>query len=323
MLGCLGEKVKSIEQIDLRHLRVFVAVAEELHFTKAAERLALGQPVVSRLLTDLEDGLSVKLLHRTTRAAELTDAGKVLLIEARRIIDQFVKATVLTQRAGAGLQEQLRIGYSEFAINGGLPSVVRNFREHFPNVTLELRYMTTLNQRAAMLRGEIDAGFVQGMFDNPLVDNHLFQQDHLILVMSDRHPMSGRSDVALDELRSEPFVFGDNQIWGTFREAVFDACRRKGFVPRIVQEANAGAGILGLVTAGIGMTIYASIDGTLSRQGIATVPIKDGLGSISTFFIRLKEQASPYSDQFAQFVKEHRAERAGTSRAKEKSRSCE
>jgi DNA-binding transcriptional LysR family regulator len=291
--------------LDLKQLRIFLTVSKHLHFTQAAERLSIAQPAVSKAIIDLEQALQVPLFNRSTRSVRLTKAGEVFAQEAARVMDQLDRAVALTKRADVQSTDTLRIGYTEFAINGRLSEVVRKFRDLYPHVGIELVFMPTLEQRKALLNGKIDIGFMQGVFDHPDYVSHRFQSDILFVITAVTHRLASRRETKLADLAEEPFVFGDTEIWGMFREAVFNSCRLRGLDPKVVQEATNGVGILGLVAAGIGISIFATISGQSPRTDVASIAIKDQVDPLSTFFVFAHEDRLQALERFVTVALDH------------------
>ena len=276
--------ILSKHRIALRQLQYFVAVAENLHFTKAAEQLSVAQPVISRAIAELESEVGVKLLDRSTRAVRLTPAGDTLLTESRRLFGHIDRSIEATRHAARESPPAVRVGYSEFSMNGKLPALVKRYRKRYPQYRLQLSFMSTVDQRRAILSGRIDVAFMQGYFDRPDIESVLYQHDKLFVICSHSNPLSERTAIWLRDLQHESFVFGDPTVWGTFREAVFNSCRLHGLNPTVVQEANNGVGILALVSADIGISIYASQSGKSSHPGLASIPIRDRIEPLTTFF---------------------------------------
>jgi len=301
--------------LNLKQVRIFLTASRCLHFTQAAEELSMAQPAVSKAIFELEQVLQVALFDRSTRVVRLTKAGEVFAKEAARVMDQLDRAVALTRRAEIQITDTLRIGYTEFAINGRLSEVVRTFRDLYPDVRIELVSMPTLQQRKALLNGTIDIGFMQGVFDHADYVSSLLQNDQLFVVTAITHRLADRKEVRLADLADEPFVFGDSEIWGAFREAIFNSCRLRGLDPKVVQEANNGVGILGLVAAGIGISIFATLTAKLSRTDVASVAIADQVDPLSTYFVHAREDIFPALERFVAVAHEHSCEANGVAYA--------
>ncbi|MCP5155568.1 MAG: LysR family transcriptional regulator [Ectothiorhodospiraceae bacterium] len=258
--------------IELRHLAAFVAVAESLHFRRAAERLHVAQPALSRTIAQLEARLGARLVERSTRNVRLTEAGRVLLPEARATLAAADRAVHRTRAVSEGTVGHLSVTYMDFAINGPLPAILARFRATHPDVEITLRHLWTERQREAVLAGEVDIGFLIGPFDAPGVRSVVVRRERLCVVLPAAHRLAAAERVPLGHLRDEPFVLGNLEAWAPFRRLVDDACRAVGFTPRVVQEAYNSDGIFGLVAAGLGVTVY--VDGGARRYRPADVVVR-------------------------------------------------
>lgn len=260
---------------DLRHIRAFAMLADELHFGRAAEKLNVAQPALSRTIRDLEREVGAPLLRRSTRVVELTDAGKAFLAECRLAQGHLDRAVTVARSTAAGVTGELRIAYMDFAINGRLPELIRAFQRHHPEIRLELIYMPTARQQTALLERRIDVGFMLGAFDHELMDNYAFDEDRYVALLPTTHPRSNAQSLTLRELAAENFVLGNNEDWTPFRTPLFSLCRARGFFPQIVQEASSSEGIFGLVAAGVGISVYSSCVRNLHRRGIVIRTLDD------------------------------------------------
>ncbi|RAI02012.1 LysR family transcriptional regulator [Acuticoccus sediminis] len=260
---------------ELRHLRAFLAVAEALHFGRAAERIGLSQPALSRTIAELEEALSVTLFRRTTRQVSLTAAGEAFMEATRETFAQLRRAETAAQDAAAGTTGLLRIAYNDFAINGRLPELIRVFVERHPDIRLELTYLATTLQRKALLTESIDVGFLIGGLESEGFANYPFHEDRYVALLPATHAMASRRELYLTDLADEPFVMGTVDQWGAHRERTFALCQSAGFFPKVVQEAGSSEGIFGLVAAGTGVTIYAECVRNLQRRGLVIKPLSD------------------------------------------------
>lgn len=261
--------------IELRHLRAFDALGKELHFGRAADGLQLTQPALTKIIKQLEDEVGVPLLVRTTRRVELTEAGKVFLAETTSLATQIGRAVERTRRAARGLRGDLRVAYTDFAINGRLPHFLRDFNIAHRDIHLDLVFMPTVHQRVAILKQTIDIGFLYGESSHRAVQSLRFDEGAYVAVLPASHPLAAREVLALSELKDQKFVFGTGESWSIFRSDVIAECRTRGFFPDIALEATNSDGIFGLVIAGAGVAVYSSCIGNLPRQGVAVRPLSD------------------------------------------------
>ena len=262
---------------DLKHLATFVAVAEELNFHRAAERLTMAQPAVSRIVLELEDRLGVKLLERTTRKVRLTESGRYFLGEAQEILGRINMAEKTVRLLAAGTKGILRIGYTTITGHSLVPDVAREFRLANPDLRLELTYMTNPAQRDRILQNEIDLGFIEGSFHSSEIDSKPVARHRLVALLPPSHPLAARDALTIEDLAGEQLVMGTNVEWPTLRRIVVDAFQSAGHVMTVGQEASSLTGILGLVTAGVGITVFCGMpcfcgEDTIAARPIITVP---------------------------------------------------
>lgn len=265
--------------MELRHLRYFVAVAEELHFTRAAKRLHMEQPPLSQQIRALESELGVSLLRRSKRHVALTAAGERFLVDARRILHETQQATEDAKRAARGELGELRIAFSSsLPFTSLLPQVLRRYRQAHPRVTLNLREMFTIDQLEALQRGQIDIGLVRFRGTEPTSDLDLRQisQDPLRLVVNAADPLAKRESVALAELKSYDFIAYPPGTGTSLTLLVRQLCLAAGFEPMMVaQEAREPMAQIGFVAAGLGVAILPAPFECVALPGVRYVPLSD------------------------------------------------
>ena len=255
--------------LDIRHMRAFAVLGRELHYRRASESLRMAQPALTKTIQQLEDHIGTPLLLRSTRRVELTEAGRVFLEEIAEVVAQIDCAVERARKASRGVRGELRVAYTDFAINGALPHFLRKFNEAHPDIYLDLIFMPTIHQREAILRHRIDIGFLYGVSDQHLIGSLPFDENEYVAILTTDHRLARREKLALSDLRDEKFVFGTGDSWMIFRTQVIAECRSRGFLPEISLEATSSDGIFGLVIAGAGVAIYSSAIGNMPRQGIA------------------------------------------------------
>lgn len=259
--------------MDLRHLRAFSALGKELHFGRAADALHLSQPALTKIIQQLEAEIGAPLLLRTTRQVELTDAGRTFLEETRGIEAQLQGAVESARSTARGIRGELRIAYTDFAINGRLPHFLRDFSSAHPEIRLNLIFMPTTSQHMALLQQQIDIGFMIGEFRHKTTSCLTFDEDDYVALLPSSHRLCSETSLALEQLANERFVMGTSDNWSAFRNRLFAECRARGFFPNIVLEASNSEGIFGLVVAGVGVTVYSSCVGNLPRCGVEVRPL--------------------------------------------------
>jgi DNA-binding transcriptional LysR family regulator len=246
--------------MELRQFRYFVAVAEELHFTRAAERLHIGQPPLSLQIQSIERELGVMLLKRTRRKVELTPAGELFLHEARLALSQAARAIDTAKRAAKGEMGTLRLNFiTSVPLVDVFTRAVRSFRQQVPDVHLELKIRPSHKIIEDVVVSAIDLGFTRPAANFVLpttVKSLVVHTDRLMLVLPSDHPLTKvEGPIPIERLRDEKFVLRPSGTGAGFYEQVFSLCAEAGFAPNIVQEASEATTTLGLVAAGVGITV--------------------------------------------------------------------
>ncbi len=261
-------------RLELRHLRYFSAVAEELHFGRAAARLTLSPPSLSTQIQQLEAIVGARLFDRHSRRVVLTDAGRVLLDLAGRIFRDVDAAVVATRQAHAGHTGELRVGFGPTLMLSTLAQVVRTYRIRHPGVHIELRELATAEQIAALLRGDLDLGFVRGAEADPRLHVEPFAREPLLIALNRDHALARAARVPVAALAREPWVLFPRAIAPLLHEAVMRLCRTAGFSPTVVQESREVYTTVGLVGAGVGVTIVPATVQRMSWKGVVykTIP---------------------------------------------------
>jgi DNA-binding transcriptional LysR family regulator len=241
--------------MELRHLRYFVAVAEELHFGRAAERVHIAQPPLSKQIRQLEEEIGVKLFQRTKRRVRLTHAGDIFLDEARQVLDQCERAVRSAQRAERGEIGRLIVSFVATASYSFVPVALRAYRKLFPDVELVLRELTTEEQLKALHMGSVHVGFLRQPISDPVLRIETVLREPLVVVLPADHALASSPSIALERLAREPFVMFSRQQGTTFYDRIVSLCHQAGFSPRVVQEALQMPTALGLVSVGIGVAL--------------------------------------------------------------------
>ena len=262
--------------IELRHLRYFVAVAEELNFTRAAARLHMAQPPLSQQIRQLEDELGVRLFDRTKHEVRLTDAGSAVLAEARQTLAQADRVGIAARRVSEGVTGTLRVGFPGSFPHTTLPAILRAFRAKFPGVQLNLQECSTEEQLELLAAGKIDVGFVRLPVENApesLAVRPILREP-LILALPKRHPLARRSKVPVRALAREPFVLFPRHAAPGLYDQIAAICRRARFKPAVAQEATQIQTIISLVSAGLGIAIVPLSMQTLHREHVVYRPLQ-------------------------------------------------
>jgi DNA-binding transcriptional LysR family regulator len=254
--------------MNLQQLRYFQALGEELHFRRAAERLHLSQPALTRAIQQLESAVGFALLARNNRNVALTPAGEEYLKGCRSVLATVDGMTDRARRMAKGEIGSVRIGYTDIAVAGILPAVVRTFRAACPNITIEANHGCSQAQMDDLERDMLDVGFFTGPWSRAGYTTWVVQQDAFVAVLPAQHPLAGKPALMLSDLAGEPFVLGEPRFWTHYHAHLNRLCRAAGFEPKVVQYASNNEGILGLVACGMGVTIQAESIRTYGRSDV-------------------------------------------------------
>jgi DNA-binding transcriptional LysR family regulator len=260
--------------MELRHLRYFVVVAEELHFGRAATRLSIVQPSLSQQIRQLEDELGFPLLRRTKRSVELTDAGKVFLAKAQQILGQVQEAKRAAQRAYRGEVGRLVVGYVSSSTYDLLPMMLRVYRERFPHVEVVLRELNTSEQVRALEEESIQVGLLRLPINSPMVNVEVVRQEPIVCALPEGHPLTSRERIAVSLLANEPFVLQSRQYGGGYYVQLMKLCLAAGFSPNVIQEVTETHTIVSLVAAGIGVSLVPLSTQKLRSQGVVYLELE-------------------------------------------------
>jgi DNA-binding transcriptional LysR family regulator len=262
--------------MELRHLRYFVAVAEQLSFTRAAALLHMAQPALSVQIRQLEDELGVELFDRSRRAIALTHAGETMLGETRRLLASLDRSIDLVRRVGAGAIGSIAVGFVPSASNSVLPSLLRRFWEAHPDVAVTLREMAPGDLIDGLHAGNLDISFLYLPFSDPLLDHLVIVREPFVAVLPFDHPLARETTVDVADLRDEPFVTpADHGMMPGLHAKVTAICHAAGFVPRAVQDdVWLVQTIVALVAAGVGVALVPSSSQAQARAGVVYRPLR-------------------------------------------------
>lgn len=284
--------------MELRHLRYFRAVAEELHFGRAAERLHIAQPPLSQQIRQLEDELGVTLLVRSTRRVELTAAGEAYLHRAIAILDAVDAAGQQAQRIAEGQQGTLAIGCVGSATYSLLPPLVRTLREELPGLDVSVRgEMLAPAQIAALTSGEIDLGLLRPPVTGSELVVETVRRDRLIAALPEGHPLAGGDSVAIGELRDAEFIAHAGHGRSVMNGVLISICARAGFVPQIHHEVEETSTLVTLVAAGLGVAIVPEATAALGLAGVRYLPLVPRAPEVDLAVARLATDPSSMIEQ--------------------------
>jgi len=287
--------------MELRHLRYFVAVAEELSFTRAAERLHIGQPPLSQQIQALEAEIGARLLERNKRRVLLTEAGRLFLADARRMLALAEQAKETAHRAHMGEAGELRVGFTfSTPFTPLFAKVVRRYRQAYPGVLLSFQEMTTLHQLAKIEARELDVGFVRpaSMQLPHKVALTKLRSDPLRLVLPTDSPLARQKSIAVKDLAGQAFVVFPKDAGTGIYHQIFELCRAAGFTPHIAMEAGEPSTIIGLVAAGCGISVLPGSFEGIHMEGVVYRPLADPEATTSMLLARHAEGGGPLAEAF-------------------------
>lgn len=265
--------------IELRHLRHFVALAEELHFGRAARRCHISQPPFSVSIRQLEGALSVTLVERSSKEVRLTAAGRAYYEEALKVLRQVEQAATSADRAARGLNGTLMVGFFASMLFKGLSGAVRRFELEYPGVELKLLELSTAEQIPALLGRRIHYGFVHGAALPQALQSEPLVQEPFVLCLPADHEFATARRIELARLADEPFVIFSREFSPVYYDHVIAVCVSAGFHPRIRHEVRYWLTVLACVSRGLGVSIVPRSLSRAQLPGLAFVPIKTGIQS--------------------------------------------
>lgn len=294
--------------MELRHLRYFIAVAEERHIGRAASRLHISQPPLTRQIQKLEEELGVQLFIRTSKGMELTPAGELFLEEARNIRSAVQQAAERTQRAGQGRLGRLDIGIFGSAILDSIPAILLKFRESFPDVEVALHNMDKNMQLDALRQRRIDIAF--NRFITPVhgIENEVVLTEQILIALNTSHPLANEPALPFNVLRSNPLIVYPTGGRPSFIDKVISLCAQRGFMPNIAQEVGDALNGVALVSSNFGICPVPESAAKLNLHGVVYRPLLDPPENATlklNCFYRSNDQ-SPLLQSFLQVVRTFR-----------------
>jgi DNA-binding transcriptional LysR family regulator len=296
--------------MELRHLRYFVAVAEELHFGRAAIRLHMAQPPLSQQIRQLEEEIGVTLLDRTKRRVELTPAGRAFLEEARRTLGQAERAVRTAQRASRGETGHLAIGFVPTADLDVLPRVLALWRTRFPDVEVELYALSPGQQVEALREGRIQVGLLRPPIDDAGLTVEPIHREPLVAALPERHPLARRARIRLGDLHADAMILFPRDSSPSRYDMLVGVCRYAGFAPRVVHGEYTLPTNLALIAAGLGVTLLPASIRNLQRTGVVYRPLMPPVPELEMAVAYGREERSPVLPAFLDVL------RAATARSR-------
>lgn len=279
--------------MEIRHLKYFLAVAEELHFGRAAAKIYIAQPPLSQQIKQLEAEMGVKLFNRTKRSVELTEAGKVFQREAYAVLERLEKGVLKTRQAARGEAGWLSIGFVSSINYEILPNVLREFRRQCPDVEISLQEMSIPEQNQSLLEKRIHVGFSRMPVENPAIISKVIACEQLVIALPNTHKLNRKNVLKLSELKHFPFIMLSQNRPSTYYDYIMRLCAEAGFQPKIVQQVGEIQTALGLVAAGIGFTFVPASTRNLHREGVVYIPLTAPPPTIEMIIQFRRDENSP------------------------------
>ncbi len=268
---------ETTSMFDLTQVRCFVAVAEELHFGRAAQRLNMTQPPLSRHIQNLEHRVGVQLLTRTSRTVFLTPAGRGFLAEARSLLKLAEHASQVARRVATGKTGSLRVGYTAASAYGFLPTLVTACRRDIPDMDLSLFEMVTGEQYSALAANQIDVGFLRPPVRRPELASQLVSRENLLAAIPSRHSLARKSLIELADFNDQPFIMYAPHESRYFFDLITSLLVGAKARPRYVQHIAQIHSMISLVRSGLGLALVPEAAASLRFKGVSTRPVRIGL----------------------------------------------
>ncbi|NDV22882.1 LysR family transcriptional regulator [Desulfovibrio sp. JC022] len=291
--------------MELRQLRYFIAVAEELHFGRAARRVHIAQPPFSQQIKGLEEELGARLLERNSRKVRLTNEGRYFYKQAMDIVAQAEDAAATVGRMAKGEYGNIKVGFMEIAMDSLLPEAVRSFSHRYPGVSVRLSQFGASIQLQKISSGEMDVGFSTVYLHamEGLSSVKLFSRKHVLAVPED-HIFTAEKSVSLTEIARENLLMFPRSGQPDLYDAIMDAFTSRGLVPRVKQEISGLSGASALISSGMGVTFLPE-NSRVSRKGIAMVPVSDEFPSMDIYMVWNREDYSNTAGVFMEWVADY------------------
>lgn len=286
--------------MEFRHLRYFLALAEELHFGRAAQRLSISQPPLSLNIQQLEASVGARLFERNSKGVRLTAAGKAFVPRARALLDQAREAAHHARDVDRGLAGRLRIGCVGAALYCGLPRLLSDFQQRHPSLRLALRELNSQDQLLELAHGQLDLGFVHSRRVPREMSRRLFASEPFVCCLPVGHALAARAGVPLSALRAEPFVLFARAASPDYHERILAICSAAGFEPEIRHEARHWLSVVALVSQGLGVAL---VPAALARSGVggaAFVPLSDRVPPSQCWCVWNTRHENPVQVEFLQ-----------------------
>lgn len=284
--------------IEIRQLRYFQAVAQELHFSRAAARLFIAQPALSRQIRQLEETIGTPLFFRTQRRVELTAAGVLFLERTNRLLEEVDRAARDAQRVGSGKAGHLTLGFIHSSTYGLLPQIIGRFHQLYPDIELDLRELSINAQILALTRGTIDIGLLRPQPMPQTIEMLPIMKDHFLLAVPRKHRFASRNSIHLRELNHESVIMFSKPSSPLFHARITAMCQEAEITLEVAQHATQIHTIVGLVGAGIGIAIVPGIARNLRSRNVSYPSILDDIQPVDVALAWSKGKRTPTAQSF-------------------------
>lgn len=290
--------------MELRHLRYFIAVAEEMNFTRAAERLHIAQPALTRIIHDLEKELHVLLFDRSKRQIALTAAGQGFLAQTYLVFANVEKAVRVAQQIEQGELGRLTVGFTGAAIYSVLPEIVSLYQEQFPDVNVVLHDLPMREQLQALCEHRLDIGFALApLFVKNIAYERLLECS-MIAVLPERHVLASQARIPLSALAKESWIWFPRHLNPRYHDQNMLFCQQAGFEPRIVQETGQPHVLTSLVAAGLGVAMMSACTQSLARRGVVYRPFQESSWRVDLQMMLREQERSRLIQEYVSVARE-------------------
>ncbi|MBD3625746.1 MAG: LysR family transcriptional regulator [Rhodobacteraceae bacterium] len=287
-----------VENIEIRHLRYFLRVAEELHFGRAAEMLGVSQAPLSQQIRQLEERMGVRLFDRTTRTVRLTPAGKVLYDKAQEVLTALEGGIRSTQAAGGLTSGTLKIGAVYVAVFTFMSEVMRAFLERNPKVRMDMQIHTTEEQLSLLKERKIDVAFVRPPRSASGINFSEIHREGFVAALPEQSPIAHRPDLTLSTLRDEAFITYSSIVGVSYQDVVLQQCKKAGFRPNVVQEVSHTHTIVTMVAAGLGVGVVPAWVELTPMKGVVYRPLPELPKAVALVVAWREDSMNPFVKRF-------------------------
>lgn len=289
--------------MEFRHLRCFTVLAEELHFGRAAQRLAMTQPPLTMAIQQLEASVGARLFLRNSRGVQLTEAGQAFVPSARALLEQAQAAALQARDIEQGLGGTLRIGFAGTMLYRGLPQILASFHAGERRLRVVLRELSSSEQLVELTRGRLDLAFVHTTRVPPQVSQIRVSRQPFVVCLRASHPLATRKRLRLDELAGEPLALVSRQVSPDYHEQILAACAAAGFVPDTLHELQHWLSVVSLVAQGLGVALVPQALHQSAIAGAVFVPVDGEAPNYDTYCLWKADAGRPALEAFTQAVR--------------------